>query len=225
MSRLVSTGHVRVSLPFVLALALAHPAFAQQQPTPAKAPQTKPAPAPAQKAQPRHLRRREGHDGRHDEGDDPWRKPQTARLAQRYLDLREQVLDGPVRPARRIDRDGNQDFDYGRPLCRGDLQRHHDGHAFEGTGIDAYDNVSKQFVSSWIDNFGTGLTVLKGRYDGATKTWTYTGEEADIMAPGKTYKIRQTVRIESADRFVMEWFDTHSGKEAKSMEIVYTRRK
>ncbi len=99
------------------------------------------------------------------------------------------------------------------------------GMPFEGNGVDAYDNVTKQFVSSWIDNMGTGLTVLTGKYNAATKTITYAGDMADMMNPGKTYKVRQLVRIESPDRFVMEWYETRTGKEAKTMEIVYTRKK
>jgi hypothetical protein len=38
-------------------------------------------------------------------------------------------------------------------------------------------------------------------------------------------KARQTVRLESPDRHVMEWHESHDGKETRTMEIVYSRKK
>src|SRR5207245_11473510 len=45
---------------------------------------------------------------------------------------------------------------------------------FKGMGLEGYDNVKKKFVGSWIDNMGTGIEFSEGRYDPATKTFTYT---------------------------------------------------
>ena len=45
---------------------------------------------------------------------------------------------------------------------------------FKGMAIEGYDNVKKKFVSSWIDNMGTGIQFSEGTYDPATKTFTYT---------------------------------------------------
>ena len=33
---------------------------------------------------------------------------------------------------------------------------------FKGMAIDAYDNVKNKFVSSWIDNMGTGIMMSEG---------------------------------------------------------------
>ena len=43
---------------------------------------------------------------------------------------------------------------------------------FKGMGVEGYDNVKKKFVSSWIDNMGTGIQFSEGTYDPATKTFT-----------------------------------------------------
>lgn len=99
------------------------------------------------------------------------------------------------------------------------------GMPFEGMGINAYDNLTKQFVSSWIDSFGTGLTTMTGTYDAATKTITYQGEMADMMQPTVMIKVRQLIRFVDTDRHVMEWYETRGGKEARTMEIAYTRKK
>ena len=53
---------------------------------------------------------------------------------------------------------------------------------FKGMSLDAYDNVKQKFVSSWIDNMGTGIMMLDGTYDAATKTFTYAGDYE--MMPG-----------------------------------------
>src|SRR4029077_809218 len=47
---------------------------------------------------------------------------------------------------------------------------------FHGMSLDGYDNVKQKFISSWIDNMGTGIMMLDGTYDAATKAFTYTGD-------------------------------------------------
>jgi hypothetical protein len=94
---------------------------------------------------------------------------------------------------------------------------------FKGMGIDGYDNVKKKFVGTWVDNMGTGVMTSEGDYDPATKTFTYTGEYEGI--PGMKQKIREVVKIVDKDHHTFEWFEDRGGKEAKTMEINYTRKK
>ena len=94
---------------------------------------------------------------------------------------------------------------------------------FKGMGVDGYDNAKKKFVSSWIDSMGTGIMMAEGTYDAATKTFTY---QADYqMAPGMTSPVRETIKVTDKDHHVMEWFEQRGGKEVKTMEISYTRKK
>src|SRR5881398_772531 len=53
---------------------------------------------------------------------------------------------------------------------------------FKGMGLEGYDNVKKKFVSSWVDNMGTGIQFSEGTYDPASKTFTFTSEME--MMPG-----------------------------------------
>ena len=94
---------------------------------------------------------------------------------------------------------------------------------FKGMSIEAYDNIKKKFVSSWIDNMGTGIMMSEGTYDSATKTFNYTGEYEGI--PGMKQKIREVVKIVDKDHHNFEWYEDRGGKEAKTMEINYTRKK
>jgi hypothetical protein len=95
---------------------------------------------------------------------------------------------------------------------------------FKGMGIDGYDNVKKKFVSSWIDNMGTGIEFSEGTYDPATKTFTYTSEMEAV--PGVKTKTREVLKIADNDHHTFEWYeDRGNGQEAKTMEISYTRKK
>lgn len=99
------------------------------------------------------------------------------------------------------------------------------GMPFEGIGINGYDNIKKKFVSTWIDNMGTMITYMTGTFDPASKTFTYTGKMDDVVKAGTVVKIRETLHAPDADTAHMQWYETRDGKEAKTMEIVYKRKK
>lgn len=98
------------------------------------------------------------------------------------------------------------------------------GMPFEGKGLDAYDNVIKEFVSVWIDNMGTGVTVMKGNYDEKTKTFNYIGESIDPMT-GQLVKYRSVTKHENNDKIVFEMYTNQGGQEAKMFTMIYTRKK
>jgi hypothetical protein len=94
---------------------------------------------------------------------------------------------------------------------------------FKGMEIAGYDNAKKKFVSSWIDNMGTGIMQSEGTYDSATKTITYTAEYE--MMPGMKTKFRELLKIPDNDHHSLEMYEDRAGKEVKVMEIAYTRQK
>ena len=100
------------------------------------------------------------------------------------------------------------------------------GMPFEGISILAYDNGRKIFQSSWIDNFGTGITNSEGVWDEATKTLTLTGKQTD-PARGNDCTVRETFKIIDDNNQLMEMYgpDPMTGKEYKTMEIKLTRKK
>ena len=93
---------------------------------------------------------------------------------------------------------------------------------FKGMSIEGYDNAQKKFVSSWIDNMGTGILHSEGDYDAATKTFTYRAECS--IVPGTKTKIREVIKIEDHDHHTFEFYEEREGKEVKTMEIKYTRK-
>ncbi len=97
------------------------------------------------------------------------------------------------------------------------------GQPFEGIGYTGYDNVKKQFVNSWVDNFGTGIMTMTGKWDDASKSITYTGSMGDPMT-GKDTPFREVWTFVDDSHQVMEMYYPMEGKEFKSMEIKYTRK-
>jgi hypothetical protein len=93
---------------------------------------------------------------------------------------------------------------------------------FKGMAIEGYDNVKKKFVSSWIDNMGTGIMNAEGTYDADSKTLTYMGMYEPM--PGMKTTMRQVIKLTDPDHRRMEFFEDRGGKEVKTMEITYSRK-
>jgi Protein of unknown function (DUF1579) len=94
---------------------------------------------------------------------------------------------------------------------------------FRGRGTEGYDNAKQKFVSTWLDNMGTGIMMAEGTYDPATKTLTYTGQMQPL--PGQTQQVKETVSVPDKDHMRLEWYENRGGQEVKTMEINYTRKK
>jgi hypothetical protein len=98
------------------------------------------------------------------------------------------------------------------------------GMAFEGRSTEGYDNLAKQYVGTWVDNFGTGIMTGPSVCDEAGKKCTWTADMIDPMS-GKKMTTRQVTTLTDADHFTMEMYNPDpSGKEMKSMEI-HAKRK
>ncbi|MBP6334449.1 MAG: DUF1579 domain-containing protein [Bacteroidia bacterium] len=96
------------------------------------------------------------------------------------------------------------------------------GMPFEGKGLVGYDNIKKVFMSTWIDNMGTGMMHSEGPYEPKTKSMTLTGKMMDPMS-GKEMDFREVFTMHSDAHHQLEMFLTHEGKEFKSMEINYRK--
>ncbi|MBB2146391.1 DUF1579 domain-containing protein [Pedobacter sp. LMG 31464] len=99
-----------------------------------------------------------------------------------------------------------------------------EGMPFEGINTLAYDNSKKIYVSTWVDNMGTGVMYLEGTFDVATKTMNMKGKATDVVS-GKDITIRETMKFIDDNTQQMEMFDTKDGKEVKTMSISLKRAK
>ncbi len=97
------------------------------------------------------------------------------------------------------------------------------GKPWEGLSLMGYDNAKKTFMSSWIDNMGTGLMYTEGTWDDATKSITSKGKIVDPMT-GKDIDIREVHKFVDDNNQTIETYSTTDGKEMKTMEIKFTRQ-
>lgn len=101
------------------------------------------------------------------------------------------------------------------------------GMPFEGISIVGYDNSKKKFVSSWIDNMGTGIMNMEGIWNASTKSIEFKGKMTDPSRPGKDCNVREIYTFVDDNTQKMEMYgpNAKTGKEFKTMEINYTRKK
>jgi len=99
------------------------------------------------------------------------------------------------------------------------------GMPFSGMSTTAYDIHRKEFVSTWIDNMGSGIMVLKGPWDEATKTITLKGKTTDPGTKGES-NVRETFTIIDDNTQEMKMYMVMpDGKDFQTMNIRFTRKK
>ena len=99
------------------------------------------------------------------------------------------------------------------------------GQPFRGMGTTGFDNMKKKYVSTWIDNWGTGVMMGEGTYDAKTRSFTYKTEMPDVMS-GKYIPARSVETIADNDNWTMDTYRKMSdGKDFKVMHIDYARMK
>jgi hypothetical protein len=96
---------------------------------------------------------------------------------------------------------------------------------YNGFGINGFDNVSQKFVSTWIDDQGTGIMTGTGELsaDGKTLTWNYTFNCPIVKKPVVMRQI-ETWTSPTTKTLEMHGPDPKSGKEYKMMSIEFTKK-
>ncbi|KQO29645.1 hypothetical protein ASF10_03825 [Flavobacterium sp. Leaf82] len=97
------------------------------------------------------------------------------------------------------------------------------GQPFEGKSTLAYNNSSKEYTTTFIDNMGTGMMVAMGKYDDKTKSMELKGEVVNPVNQKKT-PFREIYTIVDPQTRKMEMFDVKNGNEYKSMEIIMKKK-
>lgn len=98
------------------------------------------------------------------------------------------------------------------------------GQPFSGLQIMGYDLYQKKYVTFWIDSMSTNFFLTSGMLDAAGKVLTETGMWPNAMT-GMTGKVKIVTTWLADGKYRYEMFMVGAdGKEAKWMEINYTRR-
>jgi hypothetical protein len=98
------------------------------------------------------------------------------------------------------------------------------GEPMLGISLNAWDNAKKKFVNTWIDNFGTGVMLMEGPWDAATKTIQLYGKMTDPVSGGDT-KVRQFITIIDDNTQKMQMWVDNVGTEMKTMEMIMKRKR
>lgn len=93
---------------------------------------------------------------------------------------------------------------------------------FEGRGFVGFDNLTKEYVSTWIDSMSTGVMISRGTFDAATNTFNFTGEMPDAAAGGMR-PMRSVETKLDANHWRVEMFVAGPEGEFKQMELNYSR--
>lgn len=96
------------------------------------------------------------------------------------------------------------------------------GMPFEGMGTVAYDNGTKMYSSSWVDNMGTGMMYMKGMPAADGKSIEFKGTVFDPMI-GKETTMRQVNSFIDDNHQKIEFYESMNGKDMKVMEINLSR--
>ncbi len=98
------------------------------------------------------------------------------------------------------------------------------GMPFEGISVEAYDKSLKKFISTWIDNFGTGVTYAEGEYDPKSNMIVYEGKMTDPMKNEKVW-FKQTMKfVDDNTNVLVMYAKDPEGNVYKNMEITFTRK-
>jgi uncharacterized protein DUF1579 len=109
---------------------------------------------------------------------------------------------------------------YVHSVYKGDMG----GMAFEGHGTEGYDNVTKQYQGTWMDNMSTNIMYSTGSCDEGHKVCTSTANMADPMS-GQVIPTRSVVTWSGDNAFTMEMYmKPPSGQEMKMMELTAKKK-
>ena len=96
------------------------------------------------------------------------------------------------------------------------------GAPFTSIGITGYDNNTQRYVSTWMDSMSTGIFFFEGTADAEGRTINQHCRYDDpVKGPMKWHSV---TKIVDSNTHVFKMYGTDkSDKEAKMMEIIYTR--
>ncbi|WP_212004839.1 DUF1579 domain-containing protein [Chitinophaga sp. HK235] len=98
-----------------------------------------------------------------------------------------------------------------------------EGKPFEGLSTTAYDNSRRMFLNTWIDNMGTGIMMLEGKWDPTISGIVYTGKCHDPISH-KMIDLRQVYKFQDDNNYTLEAYRVMNGKEVKDMEVKFKRQ-
>ena len=93
-----------------------------------------------------------------------------------------------------------------------------------GQSITGYDNARKMYVSTWVDNLGSGMIYMTGNFDEATQTLNFKGMQTDARTGGES-ELREEMKWTGDDAYTLTMYGAGmDGKEMKFLEGTFKRK-
>lgn len=93
-----------------------------------------------------------------------------------------------------------------------------------GQSTSGYDNIKKMYVSTWIDNMGSGIIKMTGNFDASGKVLTLKGMQTDPLTGGES-ELREEIRWIDDNSYTMTMYGAGlDGKEMKFIEGTFKRK-
>ncbi|MFO0698192.1 MAG: DUF1579 domain-containing protein [Nitrospira sp.] len=103
--------------------------------------------------------------------------------------------------------------------CMGSMH----GQPFSGLGTHGYDNLTKQYVTTWMSTMGTGIFMMEGTASPDGKTITLRGSHPEPGGGQMSHRAIWKLVNDTTQTFEM-YGKHHGGQEMKMMEITYARK-
>ncbi len=98
------------------------------------------------------------------------------------------------------------------------------GQPYEGIGYTGYDNLRKQFTSTWISNMGTAIMSMKGNLDPTGRVMTQIGMMDEPMTGEWDKAVQWVTTWVDDDTFTFTAIEILYGEPFKVFEMEYRRK-
>ncbi|WP_158552629.1 DUF1579 family protein [Spirosoma telluris] len=93
---------------------------------------------------------------------------------------------------------------------------------YQGLEMEGYDNVSKSYVTTAINNhIGSDEARQIGQYDAQTNAFMYEWERE--LLPGLKQKNRKVLHLIDPNQYSEEYYEDQNGSLKKTRELIYTK--
>lgn len=97
------------------------------------------------------------------------------------------------------------------------------GKPYSGIWTIAYDNLLKQYVSTWIDTMSTQIFMMSGTASEDGRVIIFTGQHAEVGGGYMSHRANWKIIDNNTQEFIM-YGVFHGGEEMKMLEVIYTRK-
>jgi len=98
-----------------------------------------------------------------------------------------------------------------------------DGTPYAGRLLTGFDNGAQRYTGIWISDGATSLSPFSGRFDDASQTFVFLGDEPDPTGAGPARAFRRTLQLQPEGQRLTQTYRLPDGAELRAFAIDYRR--